>query len=97
MYVFFLNESILLMCIWARNLMMDVMLMEKIGKASVFTLTINLYGFNFSVKVVLNQGLQMQENIVQFPFGFEKIKPDKFARVINEAYIVSVYIGRSYG
>lgn len=61
---------------------------KKISKRYVFTTIIRVESLDVFIKMFFNSGFKSNENIFNFSFLLERVKPNIFSEMINKNYIV---------
>jgi hypothetical protein len=86
--VLVLCESILLVHVWAWDMMKDTHMLEEGGEFLILTFPIRLNSVNLCIKEALNHLLKFMEFVKNIRLVFKEIKPCEFTVVINERHIV---------
>ena len=82
------SGPVVLMCMWAGNMMRDANFLKEGIELLVFTSPVSLHSNNLGVKFSFNKISEVLENLKHFRSFLKKINPSKFAIVINKAYII---------
>ena len=86
--MFAFRGSVLLMCVWAGDMMRDAYPSKEVIEFFIFTSPIRLHCNNFPTKRSLDKGLELLKFREYFRFMFQQIDPCEFAEIINEAKII---------
>jgi hypothetical protein len=92
--MFALSITILLMCMGARYTMGDAKFMKECVEVAILAPPIGLNMANFVVKLMLNMGLKLNEDIKNIRLAFKEIKPCEATISINKTHIIIVTTNR---
>jgi hypothetical protein len=95
MAVFSLSKSILLMCLWARNIVVYAYTLKGV-KPMIFTTSVGLHSNNFPIEETFYQVLKVMKALKNFRFVSKQINPSKLTVIINETNIIIVLPKRSW-
>ena len=90
MTMFAFSRSILLMSVWARNVMTYTNFMKEGIKFLIFTTPVGLHCYNFGIKAALNQLLEVEKDLIDIGAILKKVNPCKFTEIINKTYIILI-------
>jgi hypothetical protein len=82
------SRAILLMSMRTRYMMSDANFLKEAIEFFILTSPISLHCNNFSIKFSLNKLLEIKKYLINIRMLLEQIYPSKFAKIIDEAYIV---------
>ena len=86
--MFALYGAMLLMSMWARNVMRDANAFKKRVQPLVLPTPIGLHGNDLTIKQTFNMSLEKTKFFEDIRFIFEQIYPTKLAKIINKTDIV---------
>jgi hypothetical protein len=88
MSMFALGSSILLVGMWAGNIMVNTHTFKERIKRLIFPSPVGLYRFNLPFKLSLNKVLKVMKTLKDFGLVAYQINPSKFGEIINERNII---------
>jgi hypothetical protein len=86
--MFALDDTILLVCVWIRDMMRDPSLCKEAIEFLILTTPVHLHGHDFSVKGSFNEILEAMKDLKDLRFMPNQIYPSVFAKIIDTTAIV---------
>jgi hypothetical protein len=86
--VFSFGGAVLLVCVWAGDVVSDTMITKISMETAVFTTPIGLHTFNFRVKKELNMFLKAEKDGFNIGFSMEEVYPSEFCEIINKDHLI---------
>jgi hypothetical protein len=80
--------TILLMGVWAGDVVNDATVQEIFVKTTIFPTPIRLNTFNFCVKEKFSMFLETKKSVFNLGFSMKKVGPSEFCEIVNETNII---------